>query len=52
MSDCVGHSGNAAVCRYDRFSAYTQQIKRELRFHNSAPHHYWGLFFFKAQCCR
>jgi len=34
------------VCRYDRFSAYTQQIKRELRFHNSAPHHYWGLFFF------
>ena len=31
---------------YDRFGAYTLQIKNQLRWYSSAPHHYWGLFFF------
>ena len=31
---------------YDRFFEYSKLIKGMLRFHNSAPHHYWGLHFF------
>ncbi|KAL1524767.1 hypothetical protein AB1Y20_019650 [Prymnesium parvum] len=31
---------------FDQFAEYSRLIKGRLRFHNSAPHHYWGLFFF------
>ena len=32
----------------DNYSHYTRLIKTYLGFHNSAPHHYWGLYFFKT----
>lgn len=31
---------------FDKFTEYSQLIRGMLRFHNSAPHHYWGLHFF------
>ena len=32
--------------------AAARQIREKLKFHNSAPHHYWGLFFFHTNKLR
>ena len=32
---------------FDRFGEYTAAVKA-LPFHNSLPHHYWGLYFFRT----
>ena len=31
---------------FDSFGEYSRLVKEHLYFHNSAPHHYWGLYFF------
>jgi hypothetical protein len=35
-----------------RLIACPEQVRELLRFHNSAPHHYWGLFFFHTHQLR
>ena len=37
---------------YDKFGDYSRLIKEYLSFHNSAPHHYWGLYFFHTHRLR
>jgi len=37
---------------YDDFARYSRLIRNTLGFHNSAPHHYWGLYFFTAMRLR
>ena len=37
---------------FDSFGAYSKLIREKLQFHNSAPHHYWGLFFFHTNRIR
>ena len=31
---------------FDNFGEFSRLVKEHLNFHNSAPHHYWGLYFF------
>uniref|UniRef100_A0A7S3RS63 Uncharacterized protein n=2 Tax=Emiliania huxleyi TaxID=2903 RepID=A0A7S3RS63_EMIHU len=37
---------------YDDFARYSRLIRNKLGFHNSAPHHYWGLYFFTTMRLR
>ena len=37
---------------FDRFEHYSRLIRELLSFHNSAPHHYWGLYFFHTHRLR
>ena len=37
--------GNRFSDTFEKFSLYSRMIAQGLRFHNSAPHFYWGLFF-------
>ena len=50
-------AGDAALAdgfseTYDQFGHYSKLIKEHLNFHNSAPHHYWGLYFFHTNKIR
>jgi hypothetical protein len=37
---------------FDSFGDYSRKVKELLQFHNAAPHHYWGLFFYHTHRLR
>lgn len=50
-------AGDAALANdfgrtFDEFEAYSKKIQYVLRFPNSTPHHFWGLFFFDTHRLR
>lgn len=50
-------AGDAALANdfektFDEHEAYSRKIRDVLRFPNSTPHHFWGLFFFETHRLR